>query len=91
MRLQQNSSLLETFKPNVEENEKKTYDTELYIANSYGNYWDSLIDKKNVFLEYNNSLNEYDNNIAGICNEEKTIFGMMPHPERNNSDFKRIN
>lgn len=22
------------------------------------------------------------NNIAGICNKEKTVFGMMPHPER---------
>ena len=74
----------------VEENETKRYNTKLYIANSYGNYWDSLIDKKKVFLEYENTLNEYDNNIAGICNEEKTIFGMMPHPERNNNDFKRI-
>ena len=22
------------------------------------------------------------NNIAGICNENKNVFGMMPHPER---------
>jgi phosphoribosylformylglycinamidine synthase len=21
-------------------------------------------------------------NIAGICNKEKNVFGMMPHPER---------
>jgi phosphoribosylformylglycinamidine synthase len=21
-------------------------------------------------------------NIAGICNEKKNVFGMMPHPER---------
>ena len=21
-------------------------------------------------------------NIAGVCNEEKNVFGMMPHPER---------
>ncbi|HEY0067068.1 MAG TPA: phosphoribosylformylglycinamidine synthase subunit PurQ, partial [Flavisolibacter sp.] len=21
-------------------------------------------------------------NIAGICNEERNVFGMMPHPER---------
>jgi phosphoribosylformylglycinamidine synthase len=22
------------------------------------------------------------NNIAGICNKERNVFGMMPHPER---------
>ncbi|MDZ7845416.1 MAG: phosphoribosylformylglycinamidine synthase subunit PurQ [Owenweeksia sp.] len=22
------------------------------------------------------------NNIAGICNEKRNVFGMMPHPER---------
>ncbi|MCO5290067.1 MAG: phosphoribosylformylglycinamidine synthase subunit PurQ, partial [Bacteroidetes bacterium] len=22
------------------------------------------------------------NNIAGICNEARNVFGMMPHPER---------
>lgn len=36
------------------------------------------------------------NNIAGICNKEKNVFGMMPHPERacdsalNNEDGKAI-
>ncbi|MBL4654556.1 MAG: phosphoribosylformylglycinamidine synthase subunit PurQ, partial [Bacteroidia bacterium] len=35
-------------------------------------------------------------NIAGICNENKNVFGMMPHPERavdeilNNSDGRII-
>ena len=37
---------------------------------------------------YGENLPEYDNSIAGVCNDEKTIFGMMPHPERNNNDFK---
>ena len=27
------------------------------------------------------------NNIAGICNSGKNVFGMMPHPERAFSDF----
>ena len=33
-------------------------------------------------------------NIAGICNENRNVFGMMPHPERaadtelNNTDGK---
>lgn len=26
------------------------------------------------------------NNIAGICNEKRNVFGMMPHPERATSD-----
>lgn len=36
------------------------------------------------------------NNIAGICNKEKNVFGMMPHPERaadselNNEDGKLL-
>jgi len=25
-------------------------------------------------------------NIAGICNERKNVFGMMPHPERASDD-----
>jgi phosphoribosylformylglycinamidine synthase len=35
-------------------------------------------------------------NIAGICNKERNVFGMMPHPERacsvalNNTDGRRI-
>ena len=26
------------------------------------------------------------NNIAGVCNDNKNVFGMMPHPERACSD-----
>jgi len=26
-------------------------------------------------------------NIAGICNKERTVFGMMPHPERATGQF----
>ena len=35
-------------------------------------------------------------NIAGICNKERNVFGMMPHPERasdeelNNQDGKLL-
>jgi phosphoribosylformylglycinamidine synthase subunit PurQ / glutaminase len=35
-------------------------------------------------------------NIAGICNKERTVFGMMPHPERacnsalNNNDGRQV-
>ena len=72
------------------------YNTELYIANSYGRYsasqelLDELIENNQIFLEYDNDIEEVESlfNIAGISNKKKTIFGMMPHPERNNDDFK---
>jgi len=43
-------------------------------------------------LTENSNPNGSQNNIAGICNSGKNVFGMMPHPERcadiylNNSD-----
>ena len=65
--------------------------TKMYIANSYGRYTSDVIpNRANIFLKYSENLPEYDNNIAGIYNDDKTIFGMMPHPERNNDDFKSI-
>ena len=30
--------------------------------------------------------NGASNNIAGVCNDKKNVFGMMPHPERACSD-----
>ncbi len=62
---------------------------ELYVANSYGKYiyGDGDFDENNnykPFLKYD------DGSIAGVCNFKSKIFGMMPHPERNNYDFKCI-
>lgn len=37
-------------------------------------------EKGNVTAEAN--PNGATNNIAGICNDKKNVFGMMPHPER---------
>tara|TARA_B100001093_G_scaffold407422_1_gene396051 strand:- start:7089 stop:9236 length:2148 start_codon:yes stop_codon:yes gene_type:complete len=76
----------------------KVYNTELYIANSYGQYvideneYGNLISNKQIFLTYNKKIDEVGSsyNIGGISNKDKTIFGMMPHPERNNKDFKSI-
>ena len=62
--------------------------TNLYIANSYGRYLHFNSLNYNVFLKYHEDISYYDNCIAGIYNNEKTVFGMMPHPERNNIDFK---
>lgn len=60
--------------------------TELYIANSYGKYENTEDLKENecYFLKYE------DGTVAGVCNMTKKIFGMMPHPERNNHNFKEI-
>lgn len=64
-----------------------------------------LNDNKQVVFRYCNELGEVHinsnpngaiSNIAGICNEGRNVFGMMPHPERacsealNNIDGKAI-
>ena len=64
----------------------------LYIANSYGNYQLNLnetIGEDQIFLKYTetNELGSFEN-IAGICNSDFNVFGMMPHPERNPDEFK---
>ena len=60
---------------------------QLCIANSYGKYvTDNEFNntKFNPFILYENG------SIGGVCDLEKKIFGMMPHPERNNHDFKHL-
>jgi phosphoribosylformylglycinamidine synthase len=64
------------------------------IAHGEGNYFiddDGLKElKKNnqILLNYCNKNGNYDNpngsveSIAGICNKNRNIFGLMPHPER---------
>ncbi len=51
----------------------------------------SLIDNDQVLFQYCDENGEIDNNsnpngslenIAGICNLNRNVFGMMPHPER---------
>ena len=82
--------------------EKINYNTntELYIANSYGKYivdededkYTELVNNNQIFLKYNEDIPEIGSNynIAGVSNTNKTIFGMMPHPERNNDKFYDI-
>lgn len=47
-------------------------------------------------VENDYSPNGSTNNIAGICNKERNVFGMMPHPERacsvelGNTDGRKI-
>jgi len=74
------------------------YKTSLYIANSYGRYnissdlYLNLEYNNQIFLRYGEQIDEVGsyNFVAGVCNKERTIFGMMPHPERNNTDFKPV-
>ena len=79
------------------------------IAHAEGRYFasektlNSLIKNDQILFKYsdkNGVINERANpngslmNIAGICNENRNVFGMMPHPERaadaelNNADGK---
>ena len=64
------------------------------VAHHDGNYFiddaglKELIENDQVLLQYcneageNQVLNGSVEQIAGICNKEKNVFGLMPHPER---------
>ena len=67
------------------------------IAHAEGKYFadektlTSLLDNDQILFKYSNANGDVtDNanpngslmNIAGICNKERNVFGMMPHPER---------
>ncbi len=58
------------------------------IANGEGRYYvddDTLkqLKKKNqIVFRYSQVVNGSSNKIAGVCNEEGNVVGMMPHPER---------
>ena len=90
-------------------NSTKAY--KIPIAHGEGRYYASkeviekLEDNNQVLFKYCNSEAEVAdgvnpngsiNNIAGICNEGRNVFGMMPHPERaadmelSNTDGKEI-
>lgn len=67
------------------------------VAHADGRYFadestiNALKENAQILFKYcdvNGSVNEESNingsmlNIAGICNEKRNVFGMMPHPER---------
>ncbi len=60
----------------------------LPIAHADGNYFatpstlEALKENGQILLTYEDNPNGSLENIAGICNQEKNIFGLMPHPER---------
>ena len=80
------------------------------IAHGEGRYFadaetlKSLEDQEQIIFKYcddkgivgNENPNGTSNHIAGICNEGRNVFGMMPHPERacssilGNTDGRKI-
>ena len=64
------------------------------IAHADGNYYideegfKELEANEQVLLRYSNEkgepvvVNGSVTSIAGVCNKEKNVFGLMPHPER---------
>jgi len=58
------------------------------IANGEGRYYadkktlDELKKNNQIVFRYENVVNGSSNRIAGICNKEGNVVGMMPHPER---------
>ena len=41
-----------------------------------------LFEKRQVWLTYQDNPNGSLRDIAGVCNEQKNVCGLMPHPER---------
>ena len=60
----------------------------LPIAHAEGNYYideaglEKLKANNQILLTYTSDINGSTGRIAGICNDGKNVFGMMPHPER---------
>lgn len=58
------------------------------ISHGEGNYYvddetlKMLYDKDMILLKYIDNPNGSKDDIAGICDENKKIFALMPHPER---------
>ena len=58
------------------------------IANGEGRYYvdddtlKSLRKKNQIVFRYEEVVNGSSDRIAGVCNEDENVVGMMPHPER---------
>ena len=60
----------------------------LPVANGYGSYYcdlreyERLVEGNRIVYEYCEDINGSTGRIAGVCNLEGNVVGMMPHPER---------
>lgn len=58
------------------------------IAHGEGNYQilpkdlESLYENNQVLLKYVDEVNGSTDRIAGICNKDRNVYALMPHPER---------
>jgi phosphoribosylformylglycinamidine (FGAM) synthase-like amidotransferase family enzyme/selenophosphate synthetase-related protein len=59
----------------------------LEVANSYGRYVPNEdFDDSQIIVKYcHNYVLENGSCIGGVCDKNKRVFGMMPHPERTNN------
>lgn len=63
------------------------------IAHHDGNYFcekdtlKQIEDNEQIVFKYSNNPNGSISDIAGICNKNKNVLGMMPHPERAVDEF----
>ncbi len=75
-----NNAFLRSYAPNQE--------IRLPVAHADGNYFIDerelleLRANEQILLEYTDNPNGSVDSIAGVCNEKKNVFGLMPHPER---------
>lgn len=46
------------------------------------NTYNQLVEKNQIVLRYVNNYNGSRDAIAGICNEQRNVVGLMPHPDR---------
>lgn len=60
----------------------------LPVAHGEGRYiiddqeYETLVSNSQVLMTYQENPNGSSHHIAGICNKNKNVFGLMPHPER---------
>lgn len=65
----------------------------LPIAHADGSYYvdtktlEMMQENHQILLEYIDNPNGSVHSIAGVCNKDKNVFGLMPHPERAMEDI----
>jgi len=74
--------------PSGKWNDKLPKDYALPVSHSEGNYiaeksvLEELESEDRILLRYSDEINGSLNRIAGICNSNGKVIGLMPHPER---------
>ena len=75
-------------KPHLQINSNYSKKFPIPIANGEGRYYvddvtlKQLKKKNQIVFRYDEVVNGSSNRIAGVCNDDGNVVGMMPHPER---------